>query len=96
VFDLNLYILTKSELDFAESYESLKKIRFGTRGFIANAAVGEFAFPALLRKELSKGRLATTKGRWFLNVFSSRSVNYRNAILAWSEDVFFSTKKRAG
>lgn len=91
VFDVNLYVLTRKEFDFAASNDSLRRINWA-RGLETNIPVAPDSFPAALKDAYGKGVFKGSAEKWFLNVLRTRGVNQGNSIATWAEDIFFRTK----
>ncbi len=92
VFDVNLYVLTKKEFDYAASADSLKRINWKEGGLNPNVAVKPAIFPKTLRAEYDKSPFKGDEAEWKLNVLRVKAVNSGDSIATWKDDIFFRTK----
>jgi hypothetical protein len=93
VFDVNLYVLTKTEFNYDASGDSLRRINWqkGAR-LRRNVPVKTESFPEPLKKVYAKSKFKGYAGTWYLNVLRTHRVNRDNAIAQWTTDIFFKTR----
>ncbi len=92
VFDVNLYVFTKTDFDFESSNDSLKRINVAKPHGASNVTVATDAFPKSLKDRYAASAFKDYAGAWRLNVLRAKQVNKDNTIATWKEDIFFATK----
>lgn len=95
VFNVNLHVLTRTKLDYAQSKNMLDKINWSNRDFRRNEALTRAKFPLNLWKVFQKGKVKSTiETRWYYNNLRSTRTNLGNAISRWEQDVFLNTPSK--
>ena len=91
VFDLNLFVLTDTPLDYTASSDALTRINWGDTGLLKNIKVNSDSFPTALAAVYKNKAGEAKSDAWYLNVIGSHRVNDENAIAGWTSDVFLDT-----
>ena len=92
VFDVNLYVFTRTPFDYAASGDSLRRINWKDARTLKDVEVDVSSFPKLLKEARARGAFKDLGGAWRLNVLRGSQVNKDNAISTWTEDIFFKTR----
>jgi hypothetical protein len=88
VFDLNVYVLTSTPLDYEASSDSLARINYASGQLEKNVAVAADQFPPELAKAFEQHEFAEAPPVWHLNLLNCYDVNRDDSIAGWKEDIF--------
>ena len=92
VFDVNLHVLTRKELDYKASDATLKKLNWWSKNYKKNVAITTKTMPETLKKVFMKSVWKDKVGTWNYNNIRCSNVNKGDTIGKWKKDVFFNTK----
>ena len=88
MFDVNLYTLTKTKIDFNKSKNMLSKINWANSNWQRNVALERDGMPKTLHQVFAKSRFKDDSGPWYFNNLRCSQVNLGESIAGWDRDVF--------
>jgi hypothetical protein len=89
VFDVNLHVLTRSQLDYDKNASTLQRLNWSSQAFKRNVTLTTKEMPETLGKVLAKSVWKGKVGIWRYNNLRCSGVNRGNSISTWKQDIFF-------